>query len=60
MTIMDDHTAGTSPNYPTPSAMVADNDLALGRIIDGISHSSFGKDSAVFVIRSGSVMTQIS
>ncbi|MGN6242160.1 MAG: alkaline phosphatase family protein [Motilibacteraceae bacterium] len=54
LTIMDDHTAGTSPSYPTPSAMVADNDLALGRIIDGISHSSFGKDSAVFVMEDDS------
>jgi hypothetical protein len=54
MTIMADHTAGTSPAYPTPSAMVADNDLALGRIIDGISHSKFGKDSAVFVMEDDS------
>jgi YVTN family beta-propeller protein len=54
MTIMDDHTAGTDPAYPTPSAMVADNDLALGRIIDGISHSKFGKDSAVFVMEDDS------
>ncbi|MCU1584014.1 MAG: hypothetical protein JWM49_570 [Microbacteriaceae bacterium] len=54
MTIMSDHTAGTSAAYPTPSAMVADNDLALGRIIDGISHSKFGKDSAVFVMEDDS------
>ena len=54
MTIMNDHTAGTSPGFPTPSAMVADNDLALGRIIDSISHSKFGKDSAVFVMEDDS------
>jgi YVTN family beta-propeller protein len=54
MTIMDDHTAGTNPAFPTPSAQVADNDLALGRIIDSISHSSFGKDSAVFVMEDDS------
>jgi hypothetical protein len=54
MTIMNDHTAGTSAGYPTPSAMVADNDLAVGRIVDGISHSTFGKDSAVFVIEDDS------
>jgi hypothetical protein len=54
MTIMNDHTAGTSPGFPTPSAMVADNDLALGRIIDSISHSKFAKDSAVFVMEDDS------
>jgi YVTN family beta-propeller protein len=54
MTIMDDHTAGTDPTKPTPSAMVADNDLALGRIVDAISHSKFGKDSAVFVMEDDS------
>ena len=54
MTIMDDHTAGTDPTKPTPSAMVADNDLALGRIVDAISHSKYGKDSAVFVMEDDS------
>ncbi len=54
MTIMNDHTAGTSAGSPTPSAMVADNDLAVGRIIDGISHSKFGQDSAVFVVEDDS------
>nr|WP_229748466.1 alkaline phosphatase family protein [Arthrobacter liuii] len=34
--------------------MVADNDLAVGRIIDGISHSKYGKDSAVFVMEDDS------
>lgn len=43
----DDHTGG-SPD-PAPIASVADNDLALGRIIDDISHSQFWKESAVFV-----------
>ena len=45
----NDHTCGTKPGYPTPRAMVADNDLALGRIIDTISHSRFWKQSAIFV-----------
>jgi DNA-binding beta-propeller fold protein YncE len=45
-----DHTSGTSPGTPTPRAMVADNDLALGRIVDAISHSRYWKDSAIFVI----------
>ncbi|MCZ8516149.1 bifunctional YncE family protein/alkaline phosphatase family protein [Paenibacillus filicis] len=45
-----DHTSGTSANQPIPASMVADNDLAVGRIVDAISHSKFGKDSAVFMI----------
>ncbi|MEO5719506.1 MAG: bifunctional YncE family protein/alkaline phosphatase family protein [Chthoniobacterales bacterium] len=49
-----DHTAGTRPDMPTPRAMVADNDLALGRIIDGISHSRFWKDTLVLVIEDDS------
>ena len=52
--VMNDHTAGTTPGQPTPAAMVADNDLATGRIIDAISHSSFWKDSAVFVLEDDS------
>jgi YVTN family beta-propeller protein len=48
MQLPDDHTAG-SPD-PTPTAEVADNDLAVGRIVDDISHSKFWKSSAVFVL----------
>ena len=44
-----DHTAGTNPRFPTPRAMVADNDLALGRIIETLSHSKFWKNTVVFV-----------
>ncbi len=43
--IMQDHTTGP----PNPTAEVADNDLAVGRIIDYISHSSVWKDSAIFI-----------
>ncbi|MFB0515116.1 MAG: alkaline phosphatase family protein, partial [Candidatus Neomarinimicrobiota bacterium] len=46
----NDHTAGTRESMPTPRAMVADNDLALGMIIDRISHSRFWKESAIFVL----------
>jgi hypothetical protein len=46
----DDHTAGASAGYPTPRAMVAENDLALGRILEAISHSRFWKESVVFVL----------
>jgi YVTN family beta-propeller protein len=48
-TLPNDHTAGTAPGFPTPQAMIADNDLALGKIVDAISHSPDWKDSAIFV-----------
>ncbi|MBL0157743.1 MAG: bifunctional YncE family protein/alkaline phosphatase family protein [Bryobacterales bacterium] len=44
-----DHTNGTAPGYPTPRACVADNDLALGRIVEAISRSRYWKESAIFV-----------
>jgi YVTN family beta-propeller protein len=44
-----DHTDGTAPGYPTPRACVADNDLALGRIVEAISRSRYWKESAIFV-----------
>ena len=50
----DDHTAGLSAGDPYPVAEVADNDLALGRIIDTISHSKFWKTSAIFVVEDDS------
>jgi YVTN family beta-propeller protein len=46
----DDHTAGVGTGDPQPTAEVADNDLAVGRIISSISHSKFWKSSAVFVV----------
>ena len=46
----DDHTSGVGSGDPNPVAQVADNDLAVGRIIDTISHSSFWKSSVVFVV----------
>ncbi|PYR91222.1 MAG: hypothetical protein DMF84_18135 [Acidobacteria bacterium] len=45
-----DHTQGTSPGAVTPRSMVAENDLAIGRVIDAISHSRFWKQSAVFIL----------
>jgi hypothetical protein len=47
--LYDDHTEGTSPGFPTPRASVADNDLALGRIVEAISKSRYWKESAIFV-----------
>ncbi len=46
----NDHTAGTRAGYPTPRAMIAENDTALGRIVDAISHSVYWKESAIFVL----------
>jgi len=46
----NDHTGGTNPIYPTPRAMIAENDLALGRIVEAISHSASWKESAIFVL----------
>ena len=46
----NDHTEGTRRGCPTPAAMVADNDLAVGRAIEGLSHSKFWKETAVFAI----------
>jgi hypothetical protein len=46
----NDHTSGTVVGKPTPRAMVADNDLALGMVIEAVSHSKFWKEMAVFVI----------
>jgi DNA-binding beta-propeller fold protein YncE len=45
-----DHTSGNAPGAATPKAHVADNDLAVGRIVDAISHSKFWKDTAIFVL----------
>ena len=45
----NDHTAGTDPGRPTPQAYVADNDLALGRLVDTVSHSRYWHDTAILV-----------
>ena len=50
----NDHTQGTTPGAPTPRAMIADNDLALGRVVEAISNSIYWKDSAVFVLEDDS------
>ncbi len=45
-----DHTAGTRAGYPTPRAMIAENDTALGRIVEAVSRSVYWKESAIFVL----------
>jgi DNA-binding beta-propeller fold protein YncE len=46
----DDHTAGTRPGGPTPKSSVADNDLAVGRAVEAISHSPFWDSTAFFIL----------
>ena len=55
MWLMTDHTGATgvaagSKSVPDPVAQVADNDLAVGRVIDTISHSKFWKSTAIFIV----------
>jgi YVTN family beta-propeller protein len=46
----NNHTSGTAEGKPSPRAAVADNDLAVGRIIEALSHSRFWRDTAVFIL----------
>ncbi|HZZ43695.1 MAG TPA: bifunctional YncE family protein/alkaline phosphatase family protein [Tepidisphaeraceae bacterium] len=46
----NDHTSGTSPSNIVPTSMVADNDLAVGRVVDAVSHSKFWDHTAIFII----------
>ena len=46
----NDHTSYTAKGKLTPAAMVAQNDLAFGRIVDAVSHSPYWKSTAIFAI----------
>jgi YVTN family beta-propeller protein len=46
----NDHTAGTRPGGPSPKSSVADNDLAIGRAVEAISHSAYWDDTAFFIL----------
>jgi len=50
LSLPDDHTTGSTPGFPTPSAQVADNDLALGRVVEAVTQSAFGSNTVIFVI----------
>jgi len=50
MHLGDDHTAGAMPGMHTPRAMVADNDYALGRMVEALSKTPFWKTSVIFVL----------
>ena len=50
MLLPNDHTVGTREDYPTPKASVADNDFALGQIVEAVSRSRFWPETAIFVV----------
>jgi phospholipase C len=50
MSLGEDHTKGTTPGAHTPQACVASNDLALGRLVEAVSHSKLWPQTAIFVI----------
>jgi YVTN family beta-propeller protein len=50
MSLGEDHTTGTAPGTYTPQACVASNDLALGRLVEAVSHSKYWPETAIFVI----------
>ncbi len=50
MYLPNDHTAGSARGYLTPEAYVATNDLALGRLVDAVSHSPYWQSTAIFAL----------
>ena len=50
MRLGNDHTAGTTPGGPTPKSSVADNDLAVGRMVEAVSHSPYWDDTVFFIL----------
>jgi DNA-binding beta-propeller fold protein YncE len=54
MHLPSDHTAGGRAGFHTPRAFMADNDLALGRIVEALSNSPFWKDTVIFVLEDDS------
>jgi hypothetical protein len=50
ITLNNDHTNGTKPGSPMPRAMVADDDLALGRIVEAVSKSRFWAKSLILAV----------
>ncbi len=50
MSMPEDHTRGTAPGAYTPHAMVANNDYAIGQLVDAVSHSRYWPNTAIFII----------
>ncbi|MFZ1072044.1 MAG: phosphoesterase [Verrucomicrobiia bacterium] len=46
----NDHTSGTKFGSPTPEAQVADNDLAVGQVVEAVSHSKFWTNTCIFAV----------
>jgi YVTN family beta-propeller protein len=46
----NDHTAGINKNLPTPQFFVAENDYAIGRLVEEVSNSPYWKDTAIFIV----------
>lgn len=46
----NDHTAGGKKGFPTAMTAVADNDLAVGRVVDAVSHSTYWDDTAILIL----------
>ena len=50
MSMPEDHTSGTTPGAYTPQAMVANNDYAIGQLVEAVSHSRYWPNTAIFII----------
>jgi YVTN family beta-propeller protein len=50
MRFPNDHTTGLKDKFPTPQFMVADNDYAVGRLVEAVSSSAYWKDTAIFIV----------
>lgn len=50
MALPNDHTSGLTPGQATPQFLVADNDYALGRLVEAVSHSPYWKSTAILVV----------
>jgi len=50
MRFPNDHTTGMKNGFPTPQFMVADNDYAVGRLVEAVSSSVYWKDTAIFIV----------
>jgi hypothetical protein len=50
MKLSSNHTNGLSADYPTPQFYVAENDYAVGRLVEAVSNSPYWKDTAIFIV----------
>ncbi|HEX8185469.1 MAG TPA: bifunctional YncE family protein/alkaline phosphatase family protein, partial [Blastocatellia bacterium] len=50
MRLSNDHTNGYAADFPTPQFYVAENDYAIGRLVEAVSNSPYWKDTAIFIV----------